>query len=166
MGRCALLRSLGVKSYLLCLHSLNQMFDPIEDRLIRDAGRHDPVMFDLIELDAPFTHRSRLKVTGGKQPATCYLMTAAGLFCSKLRSATSLVSNAARTGPIAATSSRFRPNFAFWNESRKADFKTVMFFNMTTRAMTFPTSASLDRYGLGICASDSHRTTDEATSLG
>jgi hypothetical protein len=114
MGRCALLRLVGVKSYLMCLHSLNQMFEPIEDRLIRDAGRHDPVMFDLlIELDAPFTHSSRLKVIGGKQPATRYLTTAAGLFCSKLRSATLLVSNAARPGPIAATSSRFRPNFAF-----------------------------------------------------
>jgi hypothetical protein len=123
-------------------------------------------MFDLlIELDAPFTHSSRLKVTGGKQPATCYLTTAAGLFCSKLRSATLLVSNAARTGPIAATSSRLRPIFAFWNDSRKADFKTVMFFNMT-RGITFSMSASLDRYALWICASDSHRTTDKVTSLG
>jgi hypothetical protein len=81
-----------VKSYLLCLHSLKQMFDPIEDWLIRDAGRHDPVMFDLlIEFDTSFTHSSRLKVTGGKQPDTCYHMTAAGLFCSKLRSATLLI---------------------------------------------------------------------------
>jgi hypothetical protein len=45
----------------------------------------------LIELDTSFTHSSRLKVTGGKQPDTCYHMTAAGLFCSKLRSATLLI---------------------------------------------------------------------------
>jgi hypothetical protein len=38
------------------------------------------------------------------------------------------------------------------NDSRKADFKTVMFFNVT-RAITFSMPASLDRYVLWICAS-------------
>jgi hypothetical protein len=53
----ALLILLRVKRGLLGLHPLYQFLDPIKDWLIRDAGRHAPVMFDLlIEFDALFTH--------------------------------------------------------------------------------------------------------------
>jgi hypothetical protein len=53
----ALMILLRVKRGLLGLHPLYQFLDPIKDWLIRDAGRHDPVMFDLlIELGALFTH--------------------------------------------------------------------------------------------------------------
>jgi hypothetical protein len=80
----ALLRLLRVKRCLLSLHPLNQIFDPVKDWLICDPRRQQTVMLDLtVQFDALFTHGSRLKVTGGKQPATCYPMTAAGLFCFK-----------------------------------------------------------------------------------
>jgi hypothetical protein len=73
---------LGVKCGLLCLHPLDQFFDPLKHKPIRDAGRHVTVMLDFtVEFDALFTHGTRLKVTGGEKLATCYLMTAAGLFC-------------------------------------------------------------------------------------
>ena len=53
----ALLRLLRVKCCLLSLHPLNQMFDPIKDRLIRDAGRHETVMLNLpVDLVALLTH--------------------------------------------------------------------------------------------------------------
>jgi hypothetical protein len=53
----ALMILLRVKRGLLGLHPLYQFLDPIKEWLIRDAGRHDPVMFDLlIEFDALFTH--------------------------------------------------------------------------------------------------------------
>jgi hypothetical protein len=57
------------------------MFDPIKDRLIRDAGRHETVMLNLpVDLVALLTHDTRLKATAGsnRPPA---IMTAAGLFC-------------------------------------------------------------------------------------
>jgi hypothetical protein len=48
---------LRVKRGLLGSHPLDQLLDPIKHRLIRDAGGHNQVMFDLlIELDALFTH--------------------------------------------------------------------------------------------------------------
>jgi hypothetical protein len=71
-----------MKCGLLSLHPFNQFLDPIKHGLIRDAGRHVLVMLDLaVEFVALVTHGTHLKVTGGKQPATCYLMNAAGLFC-------------------------------------------------------------------------------------
>jgi hypothetical protein len=71
-----------VKCDLLSLHPLYQFLDPIKYWLIRDAGRHVSVMLDFtVEFDTLFTHGTRLKVTGGEKLATCYLMTAAGLFC-------------------------------------------------------------------------------------
>jgi hypothetical protein len=71
-----------MKSDLLSLHLLYQLLDPIKYWLIRDAGCQNTVMLDLtVEFDTLFTHGIRLKVTGGKQPNACYLMTATGLFC-------------------------------------------------------------------------------------
>jgi hypothetical protein len=46
-----------MKRHLLSLHSLNQFLDPIKHWLIRDAGRHVPVMLNLaVEFGALFTH--------------------------------------------------------------------------------------------------------------
>jgi hypothetical protein len=52
-----LLFLLRMKCDLLSLHLLNQYLYPIKHLLIRDAGRHVPVMLDLlVEFDARLTH--------------------------------------------------------------------------------------------------------------
>jgi len=45
-----------MKCGLLILHPLYQLLDPIEYRLIRDAGRHEMVMLDFsVKFDTLFT---------------------------------------------------------------------------------------------------------------
>ncbi len=77
-----------MKGDLLGLRLLDQFLDPIKYWLIRDTGRQNTLMLDLIvEFDTLFAHGIRLKVTGGKQPTACYLMTATEPFCfSQIRS--------------------------------------------------------------------------------
>jgi hypothetical protein len=54
-----LLRLLWMKRQLLSQHPLNQFLDPINHLLIRDEGRHVPVMLDLlVNLNALLTHGS------------------------------------------------------------------------------------------------------------
>jgi hypothetical protein len=74
----ALLRLLRVKYVLLSLHPLNQFLDPVKKGLVGGVGRYDTVMLDLlVDLNALLAHGNHLEVTGGKQPNTCSLMTAA-----------------------------------------------------------------------------------------
>jgi hypothetical protein len=71
-----------VKCVFFSLQFRNQFFGPVNRDLIAYCEKYSPISLNgFINLDTLLTHGTRLKITGGKQPATCYLMTAAGLFC-------------------------------------------------------------------------------------
>jgi hypothetical protein len=54
-----LARLIGVKLGLLSHRIFDQLIDPINRQLVRDGGRHSPILFQfLVEFDAFVTHDS------------------------------------------------------------------------------------------------------------